>query len=109
MIHICNRGGAVIRTSRNLAGILTYARKVAAVERVTIHPADHDRQFPVKFDFFDGSYAWVFFADWRVASDWILSRRSWRWGDWRRQYAHNSGPAVAGYSPAVMRYYGSGN
>lgn len=110
MIQIKNKGGDVIRRSRNLRGVLDYAR-VSPVESVSI-TARHvpgDSSYHLAFRFDDGSTCTAAFAAWRVAADWLLARRSWRYGDWRDAEAcraYHSGPLVLGYEPAVARYYG---
>lgn len=111
MIHIKNKGGDVIRRSRNLRGVLDYARDVSPVQTVSI-TARHvpgESVYHVRFTFDDGSTCTAPFADWRVAADFLLARRSWRYGDWRSPEAcraYHSGPLVLGYEPAVARYYG---
>lgn len=110
MIEIRNKAGRAIRRSRNLRGVLDYARDVSSVQSVVI-ACDHKAgNYPLVFRFFDGSTCEATFADWRVAAAFLLARRSWRFGDWRDAAACDGvrhGPIVSGHIPAVARYYGN--
>lgn len=110
MIEIRNKAGRVIRRSRNLRGVLDYARAVSGVQSVVVACDHRAGVYPLAFRFFDGSTCEAPFADWRVAADFLLRRRSWRFGDWRDAAACDgvkSGPLVSGHVPAVARYYGT--
>lgn len=104
MIQIHNKAGDVIRKSKNLRGVLEYAR-ISPVQSVGIGPAGPG-EYLVTFHFADGSRCATVFQSWGVAVRFILGRRSWRWGDWRDRLATNSGPMVYGLPIAVQHYYG---
>lgn len=73
---IRNKAGDVIRRSRNLRGVLDYARDVSPVEKVEL-PERSKGPYPIAFTFYDGSRADTTFEDWRVAARWVAARRSW--------------------------------
>ena len=80
MMLVYARSGGVIARSRNLRGLLDRARRVppvsARLER--LHTSGlFSGAFRLQVRFSDGSIAVSPFDDWRVAADWIKSRRSW--------------------------------
>ena len=105
MIEIHNANGDTIRRSRNLRGIRDYARDVSPVERVHFNGPDDNGNSKVTFIFRDGSISVTKFASWRVGVDFVKARRSWRWGEWSRRGAPNSGPRVSGWLDAVNLYF----
>lgn len=63
-----------VAKSKNLRGILTYARK-HGVAGVGVTKKQHGAN--VAFKFADDAWALVMFADFTVAVQWINARRSW--------------------------------
>lgn len=63
------------RKSRNLRGILDYAR-ISPVERVHIRPA-HGHSAFLDVYYANGAVGYATFADPRVCANWVKSRRSW--------------------------------
>lgn len=77
-VHLDNR---LVKSSRNLRGILDYAR-ISPVERVDcqrlLSESPGGPQFyPVTFFYDNGAIGQADFQDWRVLVDWIKARRSW--------------------------------
>jgi hypothetical protein len=82
-VRICDAHGKTVATSKNLRGILTFARKYP-VDIVTLER--HAGSYRVVFYFAPLSgrapmgaafTAQTLWADWRVLFDWLLRRRSW--------------------------------
>ena len=65
----------IVRRSNNLRGILDHARRTF-VSKVTIH-RESDGGAIVFFEFHNGDWSRVSFADYTVAIHWVSSRRSW--------------------------------
>lgn len=95
MSIIMDRGGQVIRRSRNLRGLLDHAMRtpVVSVEvketdgrlaEITMEAArtgmDHRdlRRYEYLVQYHNGDVGRDFFADWRIAADFTLNRRSWK-------------------------------
>jgi len=81
MIEVTLKGKTVKR-SKNLRGILDYARKEPVVKvyvkpNKAWEPCALDCGAFVTFVFYDGAKSRVEFASASVAHDWILARRSW--------------------------------
>ena len=75
-----HKGGRLIRTSRNLRGILAYARvsPVASVDCQRLESeTDGGRLYSVTFLYDDGAVGQSDWADWRVLAQWLKARRSW--------------------------------
>lgn len=70
------RCGKTVATSRNLRGILDYAR-LHSVVRVYVHQCDDPAKVLVLFVFDNDARSMTTWADFNVACDWIMSRRSW--------------------------------
>jgi hypothetical protein len=76
-VTIYTASGKAIRASKNLRGILDYARR-SPVDSVRLEPwPDEPGYYAVHFKFYDGANAVTKWADWRVCADWLRSRRSW--------------------------------
>jgi hypothetical protein len=70
-----NLNGNLVASSKNLRGILDYARKVP-VHRVAIYRnLNGDGLLCVTFD--NGANCQTTFASYTVCIDWVKSRRSW--------------------------------
>jgi hypothetical protein len=73
--QIYNKENELIRTSRNLRGLLDHARRELPV---TVDLRETERgYFDLRVGFLNGDYAWSRWASWRVAADWLRARRSW--------------------------------
>ena len=72
--------GRTVATSKNLRGVLTFARK-HPVDVVTVAHGVADHTYSVTFYFSNaGSIAFTCettWQDWRVVMQWIAARRSW--------------------------------
>jgi hypothetical protein len=79
MVTIRKPSGETVKTSKNLRGILDYARCSSVMEISIDHSVMLDRhgKFAVIFTFEDGCCALTYWSDWRVLLDWLLARRSW--------------------------------
>ena len=73
---IFNSNGKLIKRSKNLRGILDYAR-VSPVNTVLCHE-NFDRSYTVEFTFDNDALGLTVFADWRVLCHWLKARRSWQ-------------------------------
>lgn len=69
------KGGRIIRTSRNLRGILDYAR-VSPVARIESCPIG-ESEGTMRVVFKDGAESRANFASYSVMMEWIAERRSW--------------------------------
>lgn len=76
MIEII-RNGRTVAKSRNLRGILDYARK-SPVRKATVSCYNRERTGNVYILFEDGSECRTEFAGYIVAVEWIRARRSWQ-------------------------------
>lgn len=79
MATIYHKGQAVKR-SKNLRGIIEYARQTSDVAEITVERLtnpDKGTFYPVTFIFRNGAECSVDWADWRVLVRWIKARRSW--------------------------------
>lgn len=97
------KGGKVAHTSRNLRGLLDYARRAGPPVRVTLrqtHPMGAGQPFTMRVTFPDGAEGVARWADWRVAGDWMRARRSWG------KPGAEGGPQVAGLDGFVNRAQG---
>jgi len=68
-----------IRVSKNLRGILDYARKQPVV-RAIVEPLTRVNQpfkWSVEFQFVDGATGYTEWADDRTVGSWLFNRRSW--------------------------------
>jgi len=91
---IMDSHGTVIHRSRNLAGLRAYARK-SEVVAVTVQDTDkvdilarmaehgrtgedNPRRYSFVVQYRNGAVGRDYFADWRIAADFIANRRSWR-------------------------------
>jgi len=70
------KDGGTVATSRNLRGILDYAREHGVV-RVYVHLSSITAKVLVLFVFADGARSMTEWASFGVACDWIVARRSW--------------------------------
>ena len=69
--------GALLHRSKNLRGLLDFARKSAPVG-VDLVPAEGlPGYYSLAVVFECGATAYSTWADWRVCADWITARRSW--------------------------------
>jgi hypothetical protein len=96
-------GTRPIHTSRNLRGLLDHARRVGAPHHVELRqraPMSWNQPFKMVCRFPDGSHGVAFWADWRVAGDWMRARRSWG------KPGAEGGPQVAGLDGFVNRALG---
>lgn len=75
MIEILSSAGKVCSRSRNLRGVLTYARK-HNVKMVLSSMTDHYGAL-VTIHFGDDAKCITNFASWDVAQRWFRARRSW--------------------------------
>ena len=74
MTTTIHRPDGKVRTSRNLRGILDYAR-VSPVATVRLYLLGGAATYDLVFD--DGARSTGQFADWGVMRHWFASRRSW--------------------------------
>ncbi|WP_426050367.1 hypothetical protein [Brevundimonas sp. SL161] len=74
-VVVYNVDGEPVARSRNLRGILTYARR-HPVKRASVYAKGDGRAF-VAFHFRGDAFARVEFESFIVAGDWVASRRSW--------------------------------
>lgn len=74
-VTVYNAHGEPVARSRNLRGILTYARR-HPVKRASVYAKGEGRAFVV-FIFQGDAESRVDFESFTVAGDWIESRRSW--------------------------------
>lgn len=74
-LTIFSADGEPVARSKNLRGILTYARR-SPVKRASVYAKGDGAAFVV-FIFTDGAESRVDFASFAVAKAWIASRRSW--------------------------------
>lgn len=70
------KGGQIIRTSRNLRGLLDYAR-VSPVVRLESCPIG-STSGTVRVFFADGAESRANFRSYHIMIDWLRARRSWR-------------------------------
>lgn len=72
------KNGQVIHTSKNLRGMLDYARvhQVAWIESCQIGP--NKGQGTMRVIYSDGAESRANFASYHVMIDWIRNRRTWR-------------------------------
>jgi hypothetical protein len=73
MINI-EKNGQIIRTSKNLRGILDYAR-LSSPKRIELTPQATGGRLRVIF--FDGASTSATFNSFDVMVDWVKNRRSW--------------------------------
>lgn len=71
-----------VKRSRNLRGILEYARNTSDVAEIHCHrlmsaTPNGATFYPVTFFFRNGAECCVDWSDWRVLAQWVKSRRSW--------------------------------
>ena len=72
---LIHKNGATVKRSRNLRGILDYARENPVVKAsVVVNP---DESADIVFTFLDGAKSLVHFQSNQVFLDWVLRRRSW--------------------------------
>lgn len=73
------KDGKTIRQSKNLRGILSYARgNGGGVSRVQLcHMIGAPGNYFLRVYYNDGAVGLSDFADWRVAATWVCARRSW--------------------------------
>ena len=79
MVRICDFHGNTVATSRNLRGVLTFARSHPVdVVRITALPG-HSYRVIFYFHNAHGAHysAETVWAGWRVLCDWLAARRSW--------------------------------
>lgn len=69
------KGGRVAATSRNLRGILDYARHHSVVKATVRRKRGGEGE--VTFAFYDGAHSTVRFASYSLLLRWIANRRSW--------------------------------
>lgn len=72
----------IVKQSRNLRGILDYARNTSDVMAIHCHKLfsavpNGETFHPVEFQFRNGAHCQVDWADCRVLTHWIKSRRAW--------------------------------
>lgn len=74
------KDGAIVASSKNLRGILDYARKsrVVFVSAAPCEKNAHNGRLFVRFE--DGAEGRAFFACYTVLLEWIGNRRSWAYG-----------------------------
>jgi hypothetical protein len=65
----------VVRTSRNLRGIIGYSR-THAVERVDIYPSSHDCSAQLGIAWADGATCITDFASFEICKNWCAARRA---------------------------------
>lgn len=100
MIYIFDKHGEKVAFSKNLRVILRYARDVSPVLSAHIQRESSGR-YPVDFEFMNGAVSTADFLDWRVAADWLVSRRR----SWGLLVAALGADGVTGHPEAVKRYY----
>ena len=69
------KGGRIIKTSRNLRGLVEYAR-VSKPKRIELTPQSGENG-RLRVIFEDGASTSAHFASYRIMVDWVRSRRSW--------------------------------
>ena len=72
---LIHKNGATVKRSKNLRGILDYAREEPVVKASVV--VDKDGSADIVFTFLDGAKSLVHFASNQVFQGWILKRRSW--------------------------------
>lgn len=72
------KNGQIIRTSKNLRGLLEYARisPVVRIESTPLGPNNSTGTFRVFFA--DGAESRALFRSYHIMIDWLRNRRSWR-------------------------------
>jgi hypothetical protein len=70
------KGGQIIRTSRNLRGIVDYAR-VSKPARVELTPQGKCNG-SLRVIFKDGATTRAHFASYHIMVDWVRNRRTWK-------------------------------
>lgn len=70
------KGGQIIRTSRNLRGLLDYAR-VSKPKRVELTPQEGSNG-RLRVIYSDGATSSARFRSYNIMVDWVRNRRSWR-------------------------------
>lgn len=75
MVVITNTQGQVIQRSRNLRGILEYARRVGLDSACAARTADGKGRLDVTFA--DAATCQVEFASYTALCGWLQARRSW--------------------------------
>lgn len=85
------KDGKTIRTSKNLRGMLDYAR-VSPVTSVNAYrdPSNSERGL-LDVTYFDGAQSRASFASYHVMVDWVRERRSWRNRGARVAFEENMG------------------
>jgi hypothetical protein len=98
------RNGQEVKHSRNLRGILDYARKVSPVNSALVVESPKDASARVEFYFLDGAICITEFASAVVARNWLHARRSWgRYyvqyiTGYRTNYAYTPDAVLSGYA-----------
>lgn len=89
-VEIRDALGRVIRTSKNLRGILRYpgSRSLVYIKEVRVTPLERLKG-RLEVTWSDGAYAVTEFASHSVLCDWLRSRRSW----YGAEVLHNGRPA----------------
>jgi len=75
-VQIFDRDGKVVRTSQNLRGVLEHAR-AHGVDWATVSGFWRSPKGRLTVVFGDYSWTEVTFEDFKVATEWVKSRRSW--------------------------------
>ena len=70
------KNGQILKTSRNLRGILDYAR-ISYPKRIELTPQNKCNG-RLRVIFSDGASTSAHFASYHVMVDWVRNRRSWR-------------------------------
>lgn len=71
------KNSMVIRNSKNLRGLLDYAR-IFPVVRVELTPTNNGHNGNLIVTYVDGSHGQAIFASYHIMVDWVRNRRSWR-------------------------------
>lgn len=74
-VEILGPSGVVVKRGGNLRAVLDHARKVG-VQSVTLY-GESDGGGLLVINYGDGNRTRTVFADYTVAAQWVLSRRSW--------------------------------
>lgn len=70
------KGGQIIRTSRNLRGLLDYGR-ISKPARIELSPIGKVNG-RLRVIFSDGATSSAHFASYHIMVDWVRKRRTWR-------------------------------
>ena len=76
-VRVYARAGNIIRTSRNLRGLLDHARRTAPVSASLEPHPQCPGYFLLVVTFETGETCTSKWASWSVCADWLQARRSW--------------------------------